>query len=195
MSEGLVCGLDEAGRGALAGPVVAAAVVLPQDFAHPLITDSKRLSPQVREELAAVIERRAVAWALGIAASDEVVSFNVLQASMLAMQRAFSRIGVTPRHIFVDGPHYPSGLPPGAALIRGDSRVLAVSAASILAKVYRDCLMQDYGRHYAQFSFGRHKGYATPQHLAELAWHKPVRIHRASFGPVARALQRGREHL
>jgi len=190
MSERLVCGLDEVGRGALAGPVVAAAVVLPDDFAHPAITDSKRLSPAVRERLSALIRRQAVAWAIGVAEPAEVVGLNVLRASLVAMWRAFAKLAVVPQRIFVDGPYYPPGLPPGIALIGGDSRVLAVSAASILAKVHRDGLMRDWGRLYPQFSFGRHKGYATPQHLAELSEYGPIAIHRTSFRPVAEASQR-----
>ena len=195
MSEQLVCGLDEAGRGALAGPVVAAAVVLPAGCAHPLIADSKVLHPSLREELAVEIRHLAIAWGIGQAEPEEIVELNVLGATMLAMQRAFAGMGVEPDNIIVDGPYYPPGLPPGRALVRADVRVLAVSAASILAKVHRDALMRDYGRSFPQFGFAQHKGYATPQHLAELARYGPVSIHRSSFRPVAQAARQVAESI
>ena len=117
----------------------------------------------------------------------------MLRASMLAMERAYAALAVRAAVIIVDGPHYPSELPPGKALVRADSEVVAVSAASILAKVHRDALMCDYGERFPQFSFGRHKGYATPQHLVELVRYGPVAIHRTSFRPVALALKQRME--
>jgi ribonuclease HII len=190
----LVCGLDEAGRGALAGPVIAAAVIYPSEHYHPRITDSKRLSAGVRERLAGEIMLRAVEWALGAAEPSEVASLNVVGASMLAMRRAFKALKVSPDLIVVDGLHYPSGIPPGTAMVRGDSRVLAVSAASILAKVHRDGLMRAFGKRYPRFSFAQHKGYPTPQHLAELAEYGPASIHRTSFRPVAQMMAREAGH-
>jgi len=187
----LVCGLDEAGRGALAGPVVAAAVVLNPRHRISGLTDSKKLSAPRREDLAAIIQREALSWSVAKASPNEIYRFNILQASLLAMRRAF----LTLKHkgdkmdIVADGKFYPDGMPRGRALVRADATVPAVSAASILAKVHRDALMCELECRHPQFSFARHKGYPTPQHLRELAEYGPLKLHRANFAPVRNALQ------
>ena len=188
---GLICGLDEAGRGALAGPVVAAAVVF--DRPRPLrgLADSKLLTAAQREWLAERIVQRAVAWGVGEASCEEINRLNILRAALLAMQRAFEQLewDERPLSIIVDGCHYPEGLPPGRALAGADGSIGAVSAAGILAKVHRDRLMCELEKAHPQFSFARHKGYCTPQHLRELLEHGPLPHHRAAFAPVRRLLQ------
>ncbi len=186
----LVCGLDEAGRGALAGPVVAAAVVLHPRCRIVGLADSKRLSATRREILAEIVRREALAWALAEASPDEILKLNILRASLLAMRRAFlslENIG-SGMDIVVDGRFFPDGIPRGRAIVKADTSVPAVIAASILAKVHRDALMRELGNKHPQFSFARHKGYGTPQHLRELAVHGPLKLHRSNFAPVARAL-------
>ncbi len=187
----LVCGLDEAGRGALAGPVVAAAVVLNPRCRISGLTDSKKLSAPRREALAEIIQREALSWAVAEASPTEICKLNILQASLLAMRRAFLTLERKGKvmDIVADGRFYPDGMPRGRALVRADASVPAVSAASILAKVHRDALMRELEGRHPQFSFARHKGYPTPQHLRELAEHGPLKLHRASFAPVRRALQ------
>ena len=187
----LVCGLDEAGRGALAGPVVAAAVVLGPRHRISGLKDSKKLSASGREALAQVIRSKALSWSVAKASAAEIKKLNVLQASLLAMRRAFLSLrykGVA-MDIVADGRFYPDGMPSGRALVRADATVPAVSAASILAKVHRDALMCELENKHPQFSFARHKGYPTPQHLRELAEYGPLKLHREHFAPVRRALQ------
>lgn len=186
-----MCGLDEAGRGALAGPVVAAAVVLNLRCRISGLTDSKKLSAPRREALAEIIQRKALSWAVAEASPTEIYKLNILQASLLAMRRAFLTLGRKGNvmDIVADGRFYPDGMPRGRALVRADASVPAVSAASILAKVHRDALMCELECRHPQFSFARHKGYPTPQHLRELAEHGPLKLHRASFAPVRKALQ------
>ena len=187
----LVCGLDEAGRGALAGPVVAAAVVLDPRHRIAGLTDSKKLSARKREALAEIIQREALSWSVAEASPDEIHQLNILRASLLAMRRAFLSLKRKDKtmDIVVDGRFYPDGMPRGRALVRADATVPAVSAASILAKVHRDALMCKLECRHPQFSFARHKGYPTPQHLRELAEHRPLKLHRANFAPVRNALQ------
>lgn len=182
----LICGLDEAGRGALAGPVVAAAVVLKRGCRISGLADSKVLTAAERERLATVIQKRAIAWAVAEASPEEIRELNILRASLLAMRRAFQALGehATEAAIITDGTFYPEGMPAGRAIVRADANVPAVSAASILAKVHRDALMVELGRKFPQFSFGRHKGYATPQHIRELEMHGPLEHHREGFAPV-----------
>jgi ribonuclease HII len=184
-----VAGVDEAGRGPLAGPVYAAAVIL--DPGRPIrgLADSKVLTPQRREELAVLIRERAVAWAVASASVQEIDTFNILQATMRAMQRACAGLQVAPDRILVDGNCLPRNLPCAAqAIVRGDATVAAISAASILAKTSRDadCLLLH--ALYPQYGFDRHKGYATQWHLAQLQSFGPCLAHRRSFEPIRQLL-------
>jgi len=182
--DALLCGVDEAGRGPLAGPVVAAAVVL--DPAHPVegLADSKQLSARRREALAASIRARARAWAVASASVEEIDALNILQASMLAMRRAVASLAMTPQLVLVDGLHCPSLAVPARGVVRGDATVAEISAASILAKVARDADMQVLHRIHPQYGFDRHKGYPTAAHLAALRVHGVSTVHRRTFAPV-----------
>lgn len=190
MIEGVTAGVDEAGRGPLAGPVVAAAVVLSPDGAPEGTADSKALSPARRVELAERIRERALGWALGQAAASEVDRLNVLEATLLAMRRALAglaAVGVVPALALVDGNRCPAGLPfPARAVVRGDASVAEISAASILAKVCRDREMERLGRRWPQYGFAAHKGYPTAAHLERVRRFGPSPIHRLTFGPVRR---------
>lgn len=182
-----LAGVDEAGRGPLVGNVVAAAVIL--DPAAPVdsLADSKKLSANRRERLAAQIREQALAWSVASVSPRQIDEMNILQASMLAMQQAIDGLGVTPAHVFVDGNRCPQPLPCAAtAIIKGDARVAEISAASILAKVERDAQMQLLHQRYPQYGFDRHKGYPTRAHFEALAEHGPCPEHRRSFAPVAR---------
>jgi len=187
-----VAGVDEAGRGPLAGPVVAAAVIL--DPGRPIrgLADSKALTPQQRAILAPRIRARAVAWAIGWSDREEIDCLNILQATFLAMRRALLRLPVCPTHIEVDGNQLPriEDLQLGCtveAVISGDATRAAISAASILAKTHRDALMEQLDAHYPGFGFAVHKGYGTPDHLAVLDAYSPTPLHRRSFRPVTQA--------
>lgn len=185
----MICGLDEVGRGPLAGPVVAAAVIL--DGRRPIggLADSKKLSPKRRTALAAQIRQQAVAWALGRSEADEIDQVNILQASLLAMRRAVDALAVAPDSALVDGNRLPRGLCcPAQAVVGGDARVACISAASILAKVSRDAEMVALDTQYPGYEFAAHKGYPTRAHLAALDRLGPCPIHRRSFGPVRRLL-------
>ena len=187
----LICGADEAGRGPLAGPVFAAAVIL--DPARPIdgLDDSKKLSAKRREILADAIKQRALAWAICCASVEEIDRLNILVASLLAMQRAVAALDVTPAEVLVDGLHCPRLAIPTRAIVRGDSLVSAISAASILAKTARDAEMQRLHAHYPQYGFDRHKGYPTADHMDALKAHGASAIHRRSFAPVREALRAG----
>lgn len=189
--EGLVCGVDEAGRGPLAGPVVAAAVIL--DPGRPIsgLNDSKKLSAGKRELLAAEIRGSALAWAVAEASVDEIDQINILQASLLAMQRAVAALTgahgpVFPSHALVDGCHCPQLSCSVEAIVGGDGKVAAIAAASILAKTYRDAGMLVLHASYPQYGFDRHKGYPTAFHLQALSEQGASPQHRRSFAPVAR---------
>ena len=185
MDKPLVCGIDEVGRGPLAGPVVAAAVIL--DPVRPIagLADSKKLSPNKRESLASLIRDQALDWALGRAEVAEIDQLNILQASLLAMQRAVECLTLTPSHALVDGNKLPK-LPCSAeAIIGGDAKEPCISAASIIAKVARDQEMVNMEQQYPGYGFAQHKGYPTRQHLAALSHLGVTPIHRRSFRPVA----------
>jgi len=184
----LTAGVDEVGRGPLAGPVVAAAVIL--DPRRPItgLADSKRLSAARREALAEQIRADALAWALGRAEPEEIDRLNILQASLLAMRRAVEGLDPSPRLVLVDGRHCPPLACTTQALVKGDSRIAAISAASILAKVARDREMLELHERHPQYGFDRHKGYPTAAHLEALARHGPCPQHRRSFAPVRRAV-------
>lgn len=183
-----VAGVDEVGRGPLAGPVVAAAVVL--DPSKPIagLKDSKVLPPAEREVLAAAIRERAVAWALGRAEVAEIDRINILRASLAAMQRAVEALSVVVRVAYVDGNITPTLPCPAVAVVGGDAKVPAISAASIVAKVARDAEMVAVAGEYPQYGFACHKGYATRRHLAALRRFGPTPLHRRSFAPVAERL-------
>ena len=185
----LICGVDEAGRGPLAGPVSAAAVIL--DEACPIegLADSKKLSEKQRDRLASVIRERALAWAVAYAEVDEIDRLNILQATLLAMKRAVQALQIQPQQILVDGLYCPQTGIPGHAIVKGDSKVAAISAASILAKTARDELMLHLHEQYPQYGFDGHKGYPTAAHLAALREHGASAVHRRSFRPVREALQ------
>lgn len=186
--EGLVCGVDEAGRGPLAGPVVAAAVIL--DPARPIagLNDSKKLSAKKRTALAGLIRERALAWAVAEASVEEIDQLNILHASMLAMQRAVAALQVTPERALIDGNRCPSLAMPAEAVVQGDAKVAAIAAASILAKTVRDEGMLGLHAQYPHYGFDRHMGYPTAAHCAALAAHGVSPVHRRSFAPVARQL-------
>ena len=180
----LICGVDEAGRGPLAGPVSAAAVIL--DPARPIegLADSKKLSEKQRDRLAPLIRERALAWAVAYAEVEEIDHLNILQATLLAMQRAVQALPMRPQQVLVDGLYCPHTGIPSQAIVKGDSKVAAISAASILAKTARDELMLWLHVCYPQYGFDAHKGYPTAAHLAALQLHGVSAVHRKTFKPV-----------
>jgi len=186
-AERYIAGCDEAGRGPLAGPVVAAAVILDPDRPIPGLADSKQLSEKRREILAAEIRAKALAWALGRAEVAEIDALNILRASLLAMQRAVAALPVAPAQVLVDGQHCPALPCPVQAIVGGDATAPAISAASILAKVARDREMVALHARYPDYDFDRHKGYPTAAHRAALQAHGPCPAHRRSFAPVRAA--------
>jgi ribonuclease HII len=175
-----VCGIDEAGRGPLAGPVFAAAVILPEGFAVEGIDDSKKLTPKKREALFGEIAKNAI-WGIGFATEGEIDQVNILQATFLAMKRAFDALNVRPDFALVDGNQMPSLGVKTQTVIRGDSLSESVAAASILAKVSRDRLMVEIDRIYPEYGFAKHKGYGTAYHRAMLKKYGPCPVHRRTF--------------
>ncbi len=188
--EGLVCGVDEAGRGPLAGPVVAAAVILDPKYPILGLNDSKKLSAKRRNDLAIAIYDKALAWAVAEASVDEIDQINILQASLLAMQRAVEKLKIKPDHVLVDGNKCPKLACSVEAIIGGDSKVASIAAASILAKTVRDAAMLELHARYPMYGFNRHKGYPTAVHLEELKTHGVSLVHRRSYAPVAQLLTR-----
>ena len=184
----LTAGVDEAGRGPLAGPVIAAAVILPVERGIAGLKDSKKLTAAARERLAVEIKAKALSWGIGRADISEIDEINILQASLLAMRRAVAALAIAPQLVLVDGDHCPELDCQVTAIVRGDQTVPAISAASILAKVSRDLEMIAMDRLYPCYGFAQHKGYPTRQHLQALAAHGICAIHRRSFGPVQRYL-------
>ena len=185
----LLCGVDEAWRGPLAGAVFAAAVVLDPARSIRGLADSKVLAVAVREKLAERIKSRAIAWAVASASVEEIDAINILRASLLAMRRAVEALGMEPEEVCVDGLYTPDVAFKCRAIVGGDSLVRAISAASILAKTARDAEMTALGERYPVYGFAHHKGYSTPEHLAALKMHGPCEIHRRSFAPVHVLLQ------
>ncbi len=185
---GLVCGIDEAGRGPLAGPVVAAAVIL--DPARPIagLNDSKKLSEKKRDALAVAIHQNALAWCVAEATVEEIDRLNILHATMLAMQRAVAGLSIKPESALVDGNRCPRLDIPAEAVVKGDGKIASIAAASILAKTVRDAGMLALHAKYPQYGFDRHMGYPTAAHFAALETHGASPVHRTSFGPVARQL-------
>lgn len=181
----LIAGVDEVGRGPLTGDVVTAAVIL--DPARPIegLNDSKQLSEKSRLLLASEIREKALAYAIARATVAEIDELNILQATMLAMVRAVKSLSVQPEFCQIDGNRIPKGLPcPAEAIVKGDGKIAAISAASILAKVQRDAEMIELDQQYPQYGFARHKGYGTAEHLAALKKFGPIEHHRKSFAPV-----------
>lgn len=183
-----VAGVDEAGRGPLAGPVVAAAVILKPDYVIKGLADSKKLSEQQREKLFEQIKEHAYAWAIGRAEVEEIDAINILQASLLAMQRAVEGLRVVPRLALIDGNKAPMLACETKTIIKGDQTEPAISAASILAKVTRDREMLMLHESFPQYGFAKHKGYPTASHMAALVEFGPSMLHRRSFSPVAALL-------
>lgn len=185
---GLIAGVDEVGRGPLVGAVVTAAVIL--DPARPIVglADSKKLSEKKRLVLFDEIKEKALAWSLGRAEPHEIDELNILHATMLAMQRAVAGLPITPEFVLIDGNRCPALPMPAQAVVKGDSKVAEISAASILAKVTRDREMAELDAQYPQYGFAKHKGYPTADHLRLLAEHGAIAEHRRSFAPVKRAL-------
>ncbi len=184
-----VAGIDEAGRGPLAGPVVAAAVVLPPEFEAEELADSKQVEPGLREALAIRIRAEAK-WAVAVAEASEIDRLNILGATLAAMGRAAEALSIRPLRGIVDGNRLPQGLPwPAQAEVKADARYACVAAASILAKVERDRIMRAYGRLFPEYGFEHHFGYATPEHLEALARCGPCAIHRRSFRPIRGSVQ------
>lgn len=181
----LIAGVDEVGRGPLAGPVIAAAVILDPKHKIQGLADSKLLTAKRREYLASKIKEYARAWSIGRAEVEEIDRINILQASLLAMQRAVLALTVLPSLVLVDGNHCPKLNYPSQAIIKGDQKIAEISAASILAKVYRDAEMCSLDTVYLGYGFAKHKGYGTAQHLQALKERGPLPIHRRSFAPVA----------
>ncbi|HET8815935.1 MAG TPA: ribonuclease HII [Pseudidiomarina sp.] len=184
----MICGTDEAGRGPIAGPVVAAAVILDPNQPIEGINDSKKLSEKKRNALSVLIKERALYWAIAQCNADEIDVVNILQASMLAMQRAVEALPIAPSMVLVDGNKLPKLSVPARAIVGGDGIEACIGAASILAKVERDRQMLAWHQQHPEYDFAKHKGYPTPQHLAALVEHGPCGIHRQSFAPVSRAL-------
>lgn len=185
----VICGVDEAGRGPLAGPVTAAAVIL--DPARPIhgLRDSKKLTEARRDALAAEIKAHALAWAIAECSVEEIDQLNILQASMLAMRRAVEKLSVTPTLALIDGNRCPVMSVRSEAIIKGDDKVDAISAASILAKTVRDALLYQLHQEYPQYALDQHKGYPTALHLERLRQHGVAPIHRRSYAPVKALLK------
>ncbi|MFN7205532.1 MAG: ribonuclease HII [Burkholderiales bacterium] len=181
-----VCGVDEAGRGPLAGAVVAAAVILHLDRAIPGLADSKKLSARKRERLALEIKQQAWAWAVAEASVEEIDQLNILQASLLAMKRAVMSLSLVPDRVLVDGNQLPDLPYSVQAIIGGDASQPSISAASILAKASRDAALIELDQRYPDYGFAQHKGYPTPQHLQAIRQYGVLPVHRKSFAPVAK---------
>ena len=181
--EGIIeAGCDEAGRGCLAGPVYAAAVILPPDYHNDLLNDSKQLSEKKRDQLRSIIERDAVSWAVGIVDNQEIDQINILNASILAMHRALDQLTVCPQEIIVDGNRFkPYQNLPYTTIVKGDGKYLAIAAASILAKTYRDDYMDALAEEYPQYDWKSNKGYPTKKHRAAIKQFGVTPYHRMSY--------------
>lgn len=185
-----VAGVDEAGRGPLAGPVVAAAVIVPDGWQLTGLDDSKKLTAAKREGLVQAIHDSCLAWAVGVATEEEIDRINILQATFLAMRRALEGLGVAPLGVTVDGNRtIPGVLLPQLAVVEGDGKILSIAAASILAKTHRDGLMRQMDEVWPGYGFSVHMGYPTPMHLRALAELGPCPIHRKTFGPVRKQIE------
>ena len=177
----VICGVDEAGRGPLAGPVCAAAVILPEHLEIPGLTDSKKLTDKKRRELFPIIKEQAIAYGIGLASEKEIDGINILQATFLAMERAMAQLSVKPDLALIDGNREKDFGIPVKTVVKGDSLSMNIAAASILAKVTRDDLMMEMAQTYPEYGFDVHKGYGTKAHYAALTQHGPSPIHRMTF--------------
>lgn len=186
-------GVDEAGRGPLAGAVYTAAVILPEHYDLPGLTDSKKLSEKRREQLFDAIQQQAVAFAIHAVSAKDIDAMNIFQATMHGMTRAVQALETVPEFVYVDGNRCPDWSYPSAALVKGDSRLACIAAASVLAKVARDREMLALDSQYPAYGFARHKGYPTAAHLAALVEQGPCPAHRRSYAPVARAVARSKQ--
>ncbi|MEZ5041087.1 MAG: ribonuclease HII [Saprospiraceae bacterium] len=183
-------GCDEAGRGCLAGPVFAAAVILPKDFKHPLLNDSKQLSERKREEARVIVEAEALSWAVAQVDPSEIDNINILQASFLAMHRAIAQLPSPPEQLLIDGNRFIPYLDiPFHCIIKGDGKYLAIAAASILAKTYRDAYMQQIAKDFPHYNWPQNKGYPTKDHRAAIQQHGACIHHRRSFKLLPEAIQ------
>jgi ribonuclease HII len=184
-----IAGIDEAGRGPLAGPVVAAAVILPPRFTLQDLNDSKQLNLATREAIyLELIQHPKIVFGIGVASVEEIDRVNILQATYLAMQRAVTSLGRQPQHLLIDGRPVPTFAIPQTAVVDGDAKSRSIAAASVIAKVMRDRIMTAFHEQYPLYEFAQHKGYATPEHLRLLDLHGPCPLHRKSFSPVAQTL-------
>jgi len=190
----LAAGVDEAGRGPLAGPVYAAAVIL--DPARPIegLRDSKKLTPEKREELAAIIKERALAWSIASSSSEEIDRTDILRATMRAMAEALEGLAVQPRCVLVDGNRTPPyRKAPVVTIVKGDDKVQCISAASILAKTAHDAVFDEYEREYPGYGFAQHKGYGTKEHIEAIAARGVLPVHRRTFEPIRSLIEQGRK--
>ena len=185
----LIAGVDEVGRGPLAGPVITAAVILPEEYDLSGLTDSKKLSHKRREELSKLIKKQSLSWSVGEASIAEIDKLNILHATMLAMQRAVKNLSMQPDKVLVDGNRAPEFECPAQAIIGGDGLEPSISAASIVAKVTRDNIMQEYAMVYPGYGLEKHMGYPTKQHMQALNELGVTPIHRTSFAPVRKILE------
>lgn len=178
----LECGCDEAGRGCLAGSVYAAAVILPSDFSNELLNDSKKLTERQRYELRPIIEKSAIAWAVGIVTAEEIDRINILKASILAMTRAINSLSVKPEYLIIDGNRFynTTGIPYNT-IVKGDGKYMSIAAASVLAKTYRDDYMNDLAKEYPAYGWDINKGYPTKAHRAAIAENGITPYHRKSY--------------
>jgi ribonuclease HII len=175
-------GLDEVGRGCLAGPVVAAAVILPNNYVHPILNDSKQLTRSQRDTLRIDIERDAIAWAVAEVSHEDIDRINILKASFLAMHRAVDGLTIKPEHLLVDGNRFvPYPMIPHTCIVKGDAHFLSIAAASVLAKTYRDDLMEVLGKEFPAYGWAQNVGYPTPVHRAAIRQFGPTKYHRMSF--------------
>jgi len=186
----LIAGVDEAGRGPLAGPVIAAAVILNDEHTIQGLGDSKKISEKKRNHLAREIKEKSLAWGIGRVEHGEIDEMNILNASMLAMQKAIHALGVVPQHVQVDGNRCPELTCSVEAIVKGDALISVIGAASILAKVTRDALMVEMEKYYPGYGFAKHKGYPTRQHIEALTRLGVCNIHRLSYAPVRKLLPR-----
>jgi ribonuclease HII len=186
----VVAGVDEAGVGPMAGPVVAAAVIFEQELFIRGVNDSKQLPPERRETLFARINQKALAIGVGVASPGEIDQLNIFWATMAASERALRALATVPDHVLVDGRRIPELKLPQTRIVGGDRKSFCIAAASIIAKVTRDRMMVEYDAHYPEYGFARHKGYCTADHFAALERLGPTEIHRRSFAPVSEAAQR-----
>lgn len=186
----LEAGCDEAGRGCLAGPVAAAAVILPDNFSNELLNDSKQLSAKQRNQLRPIIEKEALAWAVAFVNNHEIDQINILNASILAMHRALDQLSIRPEHIIIDGNHFKKyGETPHLCIVKGDSKYMSIAAASVLAKTHRDEYMENLHQQYPAYNWKKNKGYPTKEHRQGILTAGPTDLHRTSFTLLDKQLQ------